>query len=369
MINARWIEHVLEPRFELGTSKGPINARTVWYLIAWQENKPEIQGIGEAALFPGHSKEFPADVRTKLVELCANTADWQQRLTTDLVDVPSVRFAVEQCLRDLKVSGTKQLFPSPFTLGKQTIPINGLVWMGDKATMKTRIREQIDKGFTTVKMKIGAIGIDDELELLRSVRAEFSAADITLRVDANGAFTSQNAMDVLERLAELSIHSIEQPVAPGLYEVMAELCERSPLPIGLDEDLIGLNNHDLKVDLLKNVKPQYIVIKPSLGGRLGGHQGMDRPGRRAWYRLVDHQRLGEQHRVECHRAIHCNTERGNAARTRHRKCVCQQHPITADRRKRRTAVPTRKGLGPFLDRLKWPSARPMRRPWRPHSSS
>jgi L-alanine-DL-glutamate epimerase-like enolase superfamily enzyme len=157
--------------------------------------RPEVKGIGEAALFPGHSKEFPADVKTKLIELCADTRDWSQRLTTDLVDVPSVRFAVEQCLRDLEVSGTKQLFPSPFTLGRQTIPINGLVWMGDKATMKQRIREQIEKGFTTVKMKIGAIGIDDELELLGAVRQEFGPRDITLRVDANGAFFAHTRCD------------------------------------------------------------------------------------------------------------------------------------------------------------------------------
>ena len=105
MIAARWIEHTLQPRFKLGTSKGPINARTVWYLIAWDTERPKIKGIGEAALFPGHSKEFPADVKTKLIELCADTRDWSRRLNTDLVDVPSVRFAVEQCLRDLEVSG------------------------------------------------------------------------------------------------------------------------------------------------------------------------------------------------------------------------------------------------------------------------
>ncbi|MGV3638539.1 MAG: o-succinylbenzoate synthase [Flavobacteriales bacterium] len=266
MIAARWIEHTLHPRFELGTSKGSINARTVWYLLAWDTDKPDVMGIGEAAPFPGHSKEFPADVRTKLIELCADTHDWPRRLTTDLVDVPCVRFAVEQCLRDLAVSGTKQLFPSPFLLGQQTIPINGLVWMGDKATMKQRIREQIEKGFTTVKLKIGAIGIHEELELLHAVRAEFGPQDITLRVDANGAFSARDAMNVLNRLADLQVHSIEQPVHAGLYEVMAELCERSPVPIALDEDLIGLNTRDAKVDLLDNVKPQYIVIKPSLVG-------------------------------------------------------------------------------------------------------
>ena len=266
MIRAAWKEITLTPKFELGTSKGPITARTVWYLIAWDSERPEVRGIGEAALFPGHSKEFPADVRTKLLELCADTSNWTTRLKDDLVDVPSVRFAVEQCLKDLDVSGSKILFPSAFTLGREGIPINGLVWMGDKATMKQRIREQIDGGYTTVKMKIGAIGIDDEIALLRSVRDEFTASDITLRVDANGAFNARNAMDVLQRLADLQVHSIEQPVPPGLYEVMAELCERSPVRIALDEDLIGLNTHDAKVDLLDNLKPAYIVIKPSLVG-------------------------------------------------------------------------------------------------------
>lgn len=269
MIKARWIERTLQPRFELGTSKGPINARTVWYLIAWNEDAPELKGIGEAALFPGHSKEFPADVKLKLTELCERTDNWAQRTLTDLVYVPSVRFAVEQCLRDLEAGGTKSLFPSEFTLGRSGIPINGLVWMGDKVTMKQRIREQIDGGFTTVKMKIGAIGIDDELALLKGVRQEYSACDITLRVDANGAFNAQQAPEVLKRLAELDVHSIEQPVPPGLYEVMEELCATTPVPIALDEDLIGLNTRDAKVDLLDHVKPQYIVIKPSLVGGWG----------------------------------------------------------------------------------------------------
>lgn len=266
MLRARWIERTLTPNFELGTSKGPITERTVWYLIAWDSARPEVQGIGEAALFPGHSKEYPADVKVRLIELCERTDNWEQRLTTDLVDVPSVRFAVEQCLRDLEAGGTKTLFPSEFTIGRKAIPINGLVWMGDKTTMKQRIREQINGGYTTVKMKIGAIGIEDELDLLRTVRSEFSADELTLRVDANGALSAQQAPEILKRLADLRVHSIEQPVAAGLYEVMAELCASTPIPIALDEDLIGLNTHDPKVDLLENVKPQYIVIKPSLVG-------------------------------------------------------------------------------------------------------
>ena len=266
MLRATWKEITLTPKFELGTSKGPITSRTVWYLIAWDSERPEVKGIGEAALFPGHSKEFPADVRTQLLELCADTSSWSQRLNGDLVDVPSVRFAVEQCLKDLAVCGSKMLFPSAFTLGKQGIPINGLVWMGDKSTMRERIKAQIDGGFSTIKMKMGAIGVEDELALLKSVRAEFSAKVITLRVDANGAFDARTAPDVLQRLADLNVESIEQPVPPGLYEVMEELCASSPLPIALDEDLIGLNTRDAKADLLDSVKPQHIVIKPSLVG-------------------------------------------------------------------------------------------------------
>ena len=284
MLRARWIEHILEPRFELGTSKGPIKARTVWYLIAWHHDRPAVKGIGEAALFPGHSKEFPADVRTKLFELCEDTTNWEARLSSDLVAVPGVRFAVEQCLSDLRAGGTHQHFPSQFTLGRKGIPINGLVWMGEKAVMRSRIREQIEGGNRCIKMKIGAIGIDDELELLRDVRREFAAEDLTIRVDANGAFHIRNVTPVLERLAALGIHSIEQPLPPGSHESMAELCIDPPLPIALDEDLIGMNSPDLKRDLLEMVKPGYIVIKPSL---VGGWRAT-----REWMDLAEQRGIG-----------------------------------------------------------------------------
>lgn len=284
MIRATWKELTLTPRFPLGTSKGMIEERTVWYLIAWHEDRPQVRGIGEAALFPGHSKEFPADVRTKLLELCADTSNWVHRMTDDLVHVPSVRFAVEQCLRDLEVSGSKVLFSSPFTLGRAGIPINGLVWMGDKKTMRERIKAQIDGGNRCVKMKIGAIGIEDELGLLADVRREFSVKDLALRVDANGAFSHTTARPVLDRLAELGVESIEQPVAPGLYEVMAELCADTPIPIALDEDLIGLNTLDMKKDLLDHLRPQHIVIKPSL---VGGWAAA-----REWIDLAEKRNIG-----------------------------------------------------------------------------
>ncbi|MDX9752284.1 MAG: o-succinylbenzoate synthase [Flavobacteriales bacterium] len=266
MLQATWKEMRLVPAFPLGTSKGTITERTVWYLIAWDDARPQVRGIGEAALFPGHSKEFPSDVKVKLMELCAFTGDWADRLHTDLVDVPSVRFAVEQCLKDLEAGGTKDLFPSDFTLGRAGIPINGLVWMGDKAAMRERARAQVEGGSRCVKMKIGALAFDDELALLRELRREHPASELALRVDANGAFDQRTVMDALHRLADLAVESIEQPIAPGLYEAMTELCARTPLPIALDEDLIGLNTMELKRDLLDQVRPQHIVIKPGMAG-------------------------------------------------------------------------------------------------------
>lgn len=266
MLRARWIERSLTPRFPLGTSKGVINARQVWYLITWHSERPDVMGIGEVALFPGHSKEFPAEVKTKLLELCLDTSNWHHRLTDDLVAVPSVRFAVEQCLRDLEASGSKVLFPSAFTLGQSGLPINGLVWMGSASEMKQRIREKIAEGFATIKMKIGGIDVEEELDLLAAVRKEYTASDLVLRVDANGAFDAHDAPRILDRLAALQVHSIEQPVQPGRYEVMAELCASSPVPIALDEDLIGHHTRDAKEDLLDHLRPRFVVIKPSLVG-------------------------------------------------------------------------------------------------------
>ena len=266
MIEASWKEITFTPNFPLGTSKGVLTGRTAWFLSAWRRDRPDVRGTGEVALFPGHSKEFPADVRLKLLELCRNTTDWERRLKDDLVHVPGVRFAVEQCLRDLAAGGSKVLFPSEFTLGRRGIPINGLVWMGDKATMHQRIQAQLAKGNRCVKMKIGAIGVEEEMDLLAEVRSQYGPDELTLRVDANGAFNFGNVMPVLERLAALHVESIEQPLPPGLYETMAEVCAKSPLPIALDEDLIGLNTREAKLDLLEHVRPHFVVIKPSLVG-------------------------------------------------------------------------------------------------------
>jgi len=163
-----------------------------------------------------------------------------------------------------------ELFPSEFTKGEKSIPINGLVWMGTKEFMKIQIKEKISSGFSCIKMKIGAIDFDTELELLTSIRKEFSSKDIELRVDANGAFTPKEALEKLKHLSALEIHSIEQPIKQGQFEEMALLCEQTPLPIALDEELIGVFSETKKEEILQIIQPQFIILKPSL---IGGFQG------------------------------------------------------------------------------------------------
>jgi len=164
------------------------------------------------------------------------------------------------------------LFYSEFTKGKQSIPINGLVWMGDKEFMKRQIKEKLAAGFSCIKMKIGAIDFETEIDLLKSIRKEFSATEIELRVDANGGFTPKNALEKLKRLSELEIHSIEQPIKQGQFEEMAMLCEKTPLPIALDEELIGVFSIERKRKIIQTIQPQFIILKPSL---VGGFKGSE----------------------------------------------------------------------------------------------
>ena len=176
------------------------------------------------------------------------------------------------------------LFPSHFTDGKAGIPINGLIWMGEKSFMKEQIEDKIQQGFSCIKLKIGAIDFDAEMELLRYIRKEFSAKEIELRVDANGAFQPENALEKLKRLSDLSLHSIEQPIRQGQYKEMAKLCKETPLPIALDEELIGVFNTSDKENLIEEIKPQYIILKPSL---IGGFQGT-----KEWVNLAEKNQIG-----------------------------------------------------------------------------
>ncbi len=249
------------------TSRGVLTSKDSWFILIINSDQPHIIGIGECSIIKGLSIDDRPDFEKKLGEVCSDINNYQYWLDDGLVDFPSIRFGIETAIKDLATSGSRLLFPSLFTEGKDVIPINGLVWMGDYETMRSRIIEKIEAGYSCIKVKIGAINIEDELKLLELIRSDFSEKDIELRLDANGAFSPDEAMDKLNRLSKYKIHSIEQPIKPHQWERMAELCERSPIPIALDEELIEVYSSEKIKQMLDVINPNYIILKPSfLGG-------------------------------------------------------------------------------------------------------
>lgn len=248
-----------------GTSRGVLTEKHAWFIEVWNEENPSIKGLGECSIIPGLSPDYENDKQyeAKLISVCND-------LTQDLSDFPSIRFGVETTLLDLKNGGKGIIFDNDFAKGKQKIAINGLIWMGSESFMQDQIEEKIAAGFTTIKLKIGAIDFDTELSLLASIRNRFSAEKITLRVDANGAFHPSEALNKLKTLSQFEIHSIEQPIKAGQWKKMAELCTSTPLPIALDEELIGIQRLENKIELLDTIHPQYIILKPSLHGGIEG---------------------------------------------------------------------------------------------------
>lgn len=250
-----------------GTSRGILTEKHAWFLEVWHDHQPEVKGIGECSIIPGLSPDFKS-----FKEYEAKISEVQQDPTIDLTEWPSIKFGLECALLDLKNGGKRIYFDNAFTRGEQKLPINGLVWMGDEAFMREQIDQKLAVGFTTIKMKIGAIDFDTEIKLLKSIRERYSKDQITLRVDANGAFSMEEVMDKLNALAELDIHSIEQPIQPRNWNLMSSLCKAPPVPIALDEELIGVHSKDAKIDLLETIEPQYIILKPSLHGGISGTQ-------------------------------------------------------------------------------------------------
>ena len=250
-----------------GTSRGILTEKKAWFLEIWDEHNPEIVGIGECSVIPGLSPDYQDDQQYER-QLDRVVED----PSTDLTEFPSIKFGLESALLDLENGGQQVYFDNDFSRRQQHIEINGLVWMGNKDFMQDQIEEKLLQGFSTIKMKIGAIDLETEMELLKSIRDRYSKQEITLRVDANGAFDESNVDAVLQSLKELEIHSIEQPIKPGQWELMKQICQNTPTPIALDEELIGVNDSAKKVELLDTIKPQYIILKPSLHGGITGTQ-------------------------------------------------------------------------------------------------
>ena len=265
MIQASYKKHTLHFKRPGGTSRGILHIKETYFIFLKQNNK---KGIGECGLFKGLSSDDVPNYEEKLAWACNNIHLGLNQLTDVLQEFPSIIFGLEQAFLSLNNENPFELFPSKFTKGEDKIPINGLIWMGDKDFMKEQIKEKLQSGFTTIKLKIGAIDFDTELALLKSIRKEFNADEVELRVDANGAFTPDNALEKLKRLSELELHSIEQPIKTGQWKVMQKLCEITPLPIALDEELIGVI--DKKQKLIDYIKPQFIILKPSLIGGING---------------------------------------------------------------------------------------------------
>ena len=252
-----------------GTSRGIYTTRPVWYIVLSDTDNPEKRGIGECAPLHDLSCDYTADYESILTQFAnefteANSISWDK-----LIDYPSMRFGFEVAWQHYRLDSLK-LWDTYFSRGEEGIPINGLIWMGSFESMRQQIEEKIEQGFRCIKLKIGAIDFDKEIELLTSIRSHFSADEIELRVDANGAFTPADAMNKLERLSKLEIHSIEQPIQPKQWAEMHRLTSSTPLPIALDEELIGVNLLEDKIKVLDAIKPQYIILKPSLHGGLAG---------------------------------------------------------------------------------------------------
>jgi len=230
----------------------------------------DLIGVGECGVFRGLSCDDRPDYEEKLAWLCKHIHWGFEKLYPELIEFPSIQFGLEQAFLSLKAKNSFELFPSEFSGGKDHISINGLIWMGDEQFMKEQISEKLEAGFTTLKMKIGAIDFRTELDILQSIRKDYSPSQLELRVDANGAFTEKDAMSKLRQLATFEIHSIEQPVKAGQWGLMTDLCKVSPIPIALDEELIGILRAEEKRAMLKKIQPQFIILKPSL---IGGFQG------------------------------------------------------------------------------------------------
>lgn len=281
MIKATYQKYVLDFKRASGTSRGVLTQKETWFIILEKEGK---KGIGECGILRGLSIDDRPDYEEKLQWVCQNIHLGKQNLYDSLIEFPSIQFGVEMAFLSVESKNPMELFPSEFTQNKKSIPINGLVWMGEPSYMKEQIQQKIAEGFNCIKLKIGAIDFNKELELLQFIRTHFDAKTIEIRVDANGGFSPKEALVNLNRLHKFDLHSIEQPIKQHQIAEMADLCAKSPFPIALDEELIGVFSLDEKENLLQEIQPHYIILKPSL---VGGFQGTQE-----WISLAEQHNIG-----------------------------------------------------------------------------
>ena len=279
MKTATFKQYILEFKQASGTSRGVLTTKETYFLEVFDGDK---KGIGECGIFRGLSFEDIPEYEEMLKWLCDNINENKKTLRKELLHFPSIWFGYEQAMLNLK-HGEDLYFPSEFSEGYSSLKINGLIWMGEANFMKQQIEEKLNQGFHCLKLKIG-VDWKAEKEILKQLREKFGKEDLELRVDANGGFTFEEAKTVLQELADLDIHSIEQPIKAGNITEMAELCKNTPTPIALDEELIGVLNFDDKKELLEKINPQFIILKPSL---VGGFSGTDE-----WISFAEAKKIG-----------------------------------------------------------------------------
>ncbi len=266
-MKATYKKYMLNFKRPSGTSRGVLTQKETWFLILEEHGKI---GIGECGILRSLSFDDVPNYEDQLRWVCDHIHLGKNELWQVLKNYPSIQFGIEQAFLSLESENPFELFPSNFTRSANPIHINGLIWMGDELFMHQQIDKKLKEGFCCIKMKIGAINFDKEIEILRSIRTTYPKEQIELRVDANGAFSPKNALEKLQILSKLDIHSIEQPIKQGQYSEMRQLCAVSPIAIALDEELIGILNLLEKEEMLQVIQPQYIILKPSL---VGGFKG------------------------------------------------------------------------------------------------
>lgn len=267
MMKASYFKYILHFKQASGTSRGILTDKETWFIILEKDGK---KGIGECGILRGLSADDRPDYEEKLQWVCKNIHIGEQKLWEELVEFPSIQFGIEMAFLSLQSENPFILFPSDFTKSIKSISINGLIWMGEKDFMKAQIEDKISQGFICIKLKIGAIDFDKEIDLLRFIRENFDEKTIEIRVDANGAFDENEALDKINQIAGFKLHSIEQPIKKNYTDTMAVLCKNSQIPIALDEELIGVFSTKEKENLLQKTMPQYIILKPSF---IGGFRG------------------------------------------------------------------------------------------------
>lgn len=278
-MEARYFKHSLQFKRPSGTSRGILINKDSWFIEFTENDK---KGVGECSLMSGLSYDDTPGFENQLALLCS--AINQRTPLPDLQQWPAIRMGYEMALLDLAQDQPFELYPSDFSNGKDCIPINGLVWMGTFDYMSQQIKSLLEKGFDCIKLKIGAIHFEEELALLTQIRKEFDAKEVKLRVDANGAFAPGDALEKLKRLSDFDLHSIEQPIAVNQWQAMRYLSEKSPLPIALDEELIGRFSEEECLTLLDVIQPAFIILKPSL---LGGFRASSQ-----WIQWAERQGIG-----------------------------------------------------------------------------